>query len=148
MMHTQVPARVKSVAWLARAALAAVFALNVSCALEFVLRPAAYAPSFELAGVPGQTMVRGLGILFLMWNSTYPLPLWDPWRFRALYAVLLAQQAIGVAGETALLLALPAGHATLAASGWRFVAFDSAGLALLLAALLTLVLVRRCAGRG
>lgn len=40
-------------------------------------------------------------------------------------------QALGFLGETALLLALPAGHAALVATAQRFIAFDGAGLALL-----------------
>ena len=42
--------------------------------------------------------------------------------------IVLVQQAIGLAGETWMLLALPPGHDALAATGWRFVAFDGGGL--------------------
>lgn len=120
--------------WFARLAVGAVFLLNVQCALQFILWPGRYTAGFELAGVPGEAAVRGLGITFLMWNATYPLVLWDPRRHRALFAVVLAQQLIGLAGETWLLLTLPAGHDALAASITRFTVFDGAGLLVMAAA--------------
>ena len=127
----------------ARVAVALVFAINVQCAVSFVLRPEAYAGGFELAGVPGAAAVRGLGVAFLMWNATYPAVIANPRRFRALYAVVLAQQAVGLAGESWILLSLPAGHAALAASIVRFIAFDAAGLVLMAAAFAWLALADR-----
>lgn len=118
----------------ARIAVAIVFLLNVQCALQFALWPAAFAGAYELSGVAGEAAVRGLGVAFLMWNVTYPAVIASPRRFRALYVVVLAQQAIGLAGESAILLSLPAGHDVLAASILRFIAFDAAGLALMAAA--------------
>jgi hypothetical protein len=118
--------------WLARLALVVVFFLNVSCALDFIARPAAYAPSFEVRGVGGEVLVRGIGILFLMWNATYPLTIWDPRRYRWLFLIVIIQQAIGLTGETWMLLTLPPGHASLASAGWRFVAFDGGGLVAML----------------
>jgi hypothetical protein len=120
--------------WTARLALAVVFFFNASCALAFVARPAAYAPGFEVSGIAGQALVRGIGILFLMWNVTYPLAVWRPWRYRWLFLIIILQQVIGLAGETWMLLTLPPGHAALAATGWRFVAFDGGGLVALLVA--------------
>jgi hypothetical protein len=73
-------------------------------------------------------MVQAIGLLFLMWNTTYPLVLLHPDRFRNLFAVVLAQQAIGVVGETWLLFSLPAGHPALWATGLRFTVFDTLGL--------------------
>lgn len=125
--------------WVARITVAAVFAVNVQCALAFALTPERYSAGFELGGVPGAAAVRGLGIAFLMWNATYPLVIWQPDRYRALFAVVLAQQTIGLIGETWLLGTLPAGHDTLAASITRFIAFDGAGLLVMGAAYLLLV---------
>lgn len=125
--------------WVARIAVAAVFAINVQCALAFVLAPERYAAGFELGGVPGIAAVRGLGIAFVMWNATYPLVIWQPDRYRTLFAVVLAQQAIGLIGETWLLSTLPAGHDALAASITRFIAFDGAGLLVMAAAYVLLV---------
>ena len=117
-----------------RIAYAAVFTINVQCALSFVLWPEAYASSFELAGVAGDAAVRGLGVAFLMWNVTYPAVIACPHRFRALAVVVLVQQAIGLMGESWIWATLPAGHDVLVASISRFVAFDAAGLVLMAAA--------------
>ncbi len=125
--------------WVARIAVAAVFAINVQCALAFLLTPERYATGFELDGVPGIAAVRGLGIAFMMWNATYPLVIWRPDRYRALFAVVLAQQAIGLVGEAWLLGTLPAGHDTLARSITRFIAFDGSGLLVMAAAYVLLV---------
>jgi hypothetical protein len=118
--------------WLTRLALIVVFFFNVNCALAFVIRPAAYAPGFEVSGVVGEVVVRGIGILFLMWNVTYPLAIQDPWRYRWLFLIVIIQQAIGLTGETWMLLTLPPGHTALATTGWRFVAFDGGGLVAML----------------
>jgi len=114
--------------WLARLVVGIVFLFNVTCALAFVTQPDRYAPGFEVSGVPGRVLVRGIGILFLMWNATYPPVLVRPDRHRTLFAVILAQQAIGLAGETWMWATLPTGHAALWATGLRFIAFDAAGL--------------------
>lgn len=125
-------------AWLARFAVGAVFAVNVQAALAFIAYPAHYAPGFELAGVPGEAAVRGLGVAFLMWNATYPLVIWRPRRYRALFGVVLAQQLIGVLGESWIRMTLPAGHPTLAAGIERFIVFDAIGLAVMLATFVVL----------
>lgn len=120
--------------WTARVAVAVVFALNVQCALSFVLWPGSYMGGFELSGTAGEVAVRGLGVAFLMWNATYPAVIANPRRFRALFVVVLVQQAIGLAGESCILLSLPAGHDALAASIGRFVSFDAVGLVAMAAA--------------
>jgi len=125
-------------AWLARVTVGAVFAVNVQAALAFITDSARYAPGFELAGVAGETAVRGLGVAFLMWNATYPLVIWRPRRYRALFGVVLAQQLIGVLGESWIRMTLPAGHPTLAAGIDRFLVFDTIGLAVMLATFVVL----------
>lgn len=128
--------------WAARVLIGAVFLWNVQCALAFLAAPAAYAPGFELSGATGEAVVRGLGVLFLMWNVPYAVALWHPARRRVSLYEALAMQAIGVVGESLILAALPVAHAVARASIARFVAFDGAGLvALALAA----CLVRRAA---
>ena len=131
----------------ARVAVALVFALNVQCAVSFVLWPEAFVGGFELEGVPGAAAVRGLGVAFLMWNATYPAVIASPRRFRALFVVVLVQQAVGLAGESWILLSLPAGHAVLAAAIIRFIVFDAAGLVLMTAAFAWLALADRRARR-
>ena len=122
--------------WFARIAVGAVFLVNVWCALAFIIDPRSYVGGFELGGVTGTVVVQSFGILFLMWNATYPPVIWDPVRHRTLFAIVLAQQLIGVVGEIALWTALPAGHDTLLDTGLRFLRFDAAGLAIMAAAFL------------
>jgi hypothetical protein len=118
----------------ARLAVGAVFAMNVHSAVAFLAYPRRYAPGFELAGVAGEAAVRGLGVAFLMWNATYPLVIWHPRRHRVLFGIVLAQQAIGLLGESWIRATLPTGHATLAAGIERFILFDAVGLLVMLAA--------------
>ena len=114
--------------WIARGALGLVFLVNIECALAFILQPQQYMSGFEISGIPGEVIVQSFGILFLMWNATYPPVLLCPHTQRSLFGVILAQQFIGLLGETWLLLKLPAGHAALYATGLRFVVFDGFGL--------------------
>jgi hypothetical protein len=115
-------------AWLARVVVGTVFLVNVSCAISFIFQPEVYSTGFEVTGVPGRVYVQGLGILFLMWNATYPLVIYNPVRYRAMFAVILIQQTIGVVGETLLWLMMPSGHLPLRATGFRFMIFDTIGL--------------------
>lgn len=114
--------------WISRLVVGIVFFFNVTCALAFVTKPDQYTAAFEVSGVPGRVLVRGIGMLFLMWNVTYPLVLARPDRHRTLFAVILVQQAIGLVGETWMWLTLPPGHAALWITGLRFIFFDGAGL--------------------
>lgn len=124
--------------WAARMCIGAVLAANVQCAIVFWRSPQIYAPAFELAGTAGEAAVRGLGVLFLMWNVPYLIALWHPRQRRVSLWEAVAMQAIGVAGETIIRLTLPPGHLTLEASLLRFILFDGGGLAgLLLAVWLT-----------
>jgi hypothetical protein len=133
--------------WLARITVGAVFLMNVSCALAFILQPELYSPGFEVAGVPGRIYVQGLGILFLMWNATYPLVIFHPIRYRALFIVVLIQQAIGFTGETWLWLTMPPGHSPLLATGLRFMLFDGIGL-IAMAGAYWLLMRQRARSRG
>ena len=117
--------------WAVRACFAFVFAVNVQCALGFTLMPEAYMGAYELAGVPGRVAAQGIGVAFLMWNCTYPLVIWKPQRHTTLAGVVLAQQVVGLIGESAIRATLPAGHDLLASSIDLFIAFDAAGLLLM-----------------
>lgn len=123
--------QMKAATWFARIAFTVVFAVNVHCALSFALLPADYVSAYELSGVAGEAAVRGIGIAFLMWNATYPAFIVAPQRFRVLGWIILAQQAIGLIGESLLLAGIPAGHGVLASSITRFIAFDGVGLVLM-----------------
>ncbi|OUO92557.1 hypothetical protein B5F40_00890 [Gordonibacter sp. An230] len=126
-----------------RIAFAVVFAINVQCAVSFVLWPESFAAAYELSGVAGNVAVQGLGVAFLMWNATYPAVIAQPSRFRPLAVVAVLQQAIGLVGESCIRAGLPAGHDMLAASIERFVIFDAAGLALMAAAFAWLIVAER-----
>lgn len=121
--------------WIARICFAAPFAWNLQCIFSLLTDPAAAAAGFQLQGTAGAAAVQGLAIAFLMWNATYPLFIFSPARFRTLGIIVAIQQAIGLVGETALLLSLPVGYPLLTSSIERFIAFDGAGLALMIASL-------------
>lgn len=139
----------KTALWAARIALAAVFAMNVQCAIQFIIWPDAFAPAYELAGVAGSVAIQGLGVAFFMWNVTYPPAIVDPIRYRTFYIAVLVQQSIGLVGESAILASIPEGHALLAASILRFAAFDGIGLIVMAGAFAALTFsVRRKRERG
>jgi hypothetical protein len=122
--------------WIARLLTGAVFVMNIQCALTFIFNPSQYAPAFELEGAAGMYSIQAMGILFLMWNATYPPVIMHPGKHRLLFGVVLAQQLIGLAGEGWLLTGLSPSHALLASSAARFVFFDTLGLVALAGAFL------------
>ena len=122
--------------WLARVLVAAVFAVNLQCALQFIVWPAAYTAAYQVEGASAEAVVRSIGICFLMWNATYPPVILRPDRFRVLFGVVIAQQLIGLVGESLLAASLSPELGALCASLERFIAFDAAGLVLLSAAFL------------
>jgi hypothetical protein len=127
--------------WAARIAVTLVLIANLSAAIPYALDPDRYATAFELGGAAGAAMVRGIGILFLMWCVVYVPVIAHPDRHPALFGVILVEQVIGLAGEAWIVASLPPGHDVLSATGLRFVVFDGVGLALLF---LALALVRQC----
>lgn len=120
--------------WAARLLIGAVLAANLQAAVLFLAWPEAYAPAFELSGAPGEGLLRGLGLLFLMWNVPYAVAFSHPLRQRTALFEALAMQAIGFFGETLLLLTFPPGHPQLAESVGRFIVCDGIGLAALIIA--------------
>jgi hypothetical protein len=122
--------------WIARLLVAAVFGMNVQCAMAFIVRPGAYIASFELSGASGLYLVQAMGILFLMWNVTYVPVILQPTKYRVVFGVVIAQQIIGLAGESWLLADLSPSHTALASTAARFVFFDTLALTALVAAFL------------
>lgn len=113
----------------ARIAFTAVFTLNVMCALQFIVAPGEYVGAYQLESMGAEAAIQGYGVVFLMWNVTYPLFIFKPLKHLALGAIILVQQLIGCIGETCILLTLPAEGADLLASSiQRFIAFDAGGL--------------------
>ena len=113
--------------WIARVLVVAVFFVNVQCALQFVVWPEAYTAAYQLEGASAEAVVRSIGICFLMWNATYPVVIARPDRYRMLFGVMIAQQVIGLVGESLLLASLGDGLTVLAGSIVRFIVFDAAG---------------------
>ncbi len=120
--------------WVARACVGGVLFANVQCAVAFWLAPAGYASMFELAGAAGEAAIKGIAVLFLMWNVPYGVALWHPRRHRLALWQAVAMQALGVAGETLIWWQLPAAPVVLRGSLLRFMVFDAGGLAALCAA--------------
>lgn len=129
---------------LVRLTIVPVFLWNVLCAFAFFLRPDRFIAGFELSGMPGEAALRGVGVLFLMWNIPYAVALWHPMRYRISLYEAAAMQAIGLLGEMFIWLGQPPTHTVLQTSLLRFIAFDCAGLALLL---LAIWMVRRVGSR-
>jgi hypothetical protein len=120
--------------WLGRLLIGVVLLWNVQCALAFLLAPAAFAPGFELSGAAGAAAVRGMAVLFLMWNVPYAVALWHPVHHRVSLYEAVAMQSIGLIGESLILLSLGGAHPVAAGSVIRFIAFDGAGVVLLILA--------------
>lgn len=108
-----------------------VTAWNLQAAFAFIFSPGGFVRAYELSGVPGEAAIRGVGILFLMWNIPYLFSLVNPIHYRLALTLSLLMQLIGLIGESFIYFTLPAGHGLLGGSILRFIAFDGAGLALL-----------------
>jgi len=122
--------------WVARLLIAAVMLINVQCASIFLITPSWFAPSYELNGEVGDAVIRAFGILFLMWNVPYLFAAWHPRRHRVSLWQAIIMQAIGLIGETGILLSLSSDHLILRDSIFRFIVFDGAGLIALIVALI------------
>lgn len=119
----------------ARILIGVVLFFNLQSALLFITQAERFAPSFEVAGVAGNSLVRGMGILFVMWNVPYGFALWNPIRYHTSLIEAVMMQTIGLVGESILLATLPPGHALLTTTTNRFIVFDGFGLLALLVAL-------------
>ena len=119
---------------LARGLIGLVILWNLQAGLVFLLWPERYTAAYELQGIVGAAMLRGMGVLFVMWNVPYLVALWHPIRHRISLYEALAMQTIGLVGEAFIYLTLPAIHIALRASVLRFITFDAIGLMLLLIA--------------
>ena len=114
--------------WVCRICFTIVFIVNIHCAISFIVDPGPYAWNFGLRGDSGHFAVRGLGIAFLMWNAAYPVFIALPNLFKVVGGIVLAQQLIGLIGESLLLPYLPHASFLFAASIMRFIEFDAFGL--------------------
>ena len=122
--------------WTARFLIAAVIGWNLQVAYVFLFSPEDFVSTFALSGIPGEAAVRGMAVLFVMWNIPYLVAFWHPRRHRVSLYEAIAMQTIGLLGESFILSTLGTGHALLHTSITRFIAFDAAGLVLLVGAFL------------
>ncbi len=122
--------------WIAQGLIGIVVFFNLDAAFSFMLSPDLYAPGFEISGIPGRAVTQGMGILFLMWNVPYLFALVKPAKYFISLVEAVFMQAIGVFGETILLLSLPGSHPMITSTTERFIIFDGGGLVLLITALL------------
>jgi len=124
-----------SLNWIARVLIGIVVFFNLDAAFSFILKPALYSPGFELNGIPGQAIIQGMGVLFLMWNVPYLVAMLNPQRHFTSLIESVIMQTIGVCGESIILFMLQGEHPLIRASALRFILFDSSGLLILLIAL-------------
>jgi hypothetical protein len=135
--------RSKTVIIIVRILIGIVTILNLQAAAYFMIRPADYAPGFELNGEAGEAMVRGVGLLFLMWNIPYLMALINPLHHFVSLIEAVIMQGIGVLGESIILLTLKGEHSQIHASVSRFIVFDGGGFLVLLLGLILFIPVKR-----
>jgi hypothetical protein len=117
--------------WSARFLIGIVVAWNLQAAFAFILSPSRFMHAYELSGSSGEAAIRGFGVLFLMWNVPYLFAVKDPIRYRLALIFALLMQSIGLIGESYILSTLTVDHIFLRDSILRFMAFDGAGLFML-----------------
>lgn len=111
----------------------AVFISNMICIVAFIIRPEDFVYSYQVYGSAGaEAAIRGIGIAFAMWNTTYPFFIIKPQKNRTLGLVIIAQQIVGLVGELCLISGLDDSLEILSRSLMRFVYFDAGGLVLLI----------------
>ena len=120
--------------WIARLLIFFVVADNCQAAILFLFHPESVAPSFELTGLIGDSIIQGMGLLFLMWCVPYVVALINPARHHLSLIEAIVMQAIAFVGETTLLILLPVKLPSLESTVLKFTVFDLAGLVLLLLA--------------
>jgi len=123
--------------WISRLLIGLVAAWNLQVAFVFIFSPAVFVHAYELSGDAGEAAVRGIGVLFLMWNVPYVYAAANPIKFRLALTFALLMQFIGLFGESYIWSTLSSGHVILQTSILRFIAFDGVGFLLLLLALIT-----------
>lgn len=119
---------------LARGLIGLVILVNVQCALSFLVEPGRYSPGFQLAGDLAEAVVRGFGVLFLMWNIPYLVALWHPLRHWVSLLEAVGMQSVGLVGESFIYLSVAGNLLILRSTLARFIVFDFLGLLALLAA--------------
>ncbi len=122
--------------WLSRLLIGAVLFFNLQCAAAFLVNPSAYMAGFGLSGAAGAGMLRGMGLLFVMWNVPYVFACYHPVKYRVSLIEAIIMQAIGLLGETFILFSGSYDNVLINSTVLRFIIFDGGGLVLLLLAFL------------
>ena len=120
---------------IARILIGLVFLVNIQCALVFLFNPLPYMVGFGLEGMAGEQIVRAFGLLFIMWNVPYAFALANPVKHRISLIEAVIMQAIGLIGETSILLIGGPYLSPIESTLKLFILFDGIGLAFLLMAL-------------
>jgi len=120
--------------WIARLCIGIITVWNLQVAFIFIFSPSRFVGAYELSGTVGEAAVRGVGVLFLMWNVPYLFALVHPICYRLELTLSLLMQFIGLIGESYILSTVPVEHVILRSSILRFIAFDGAGLIFLVTA--------------
>ncbi len=121
----------KNKIWISRWLIGSVIFFNLQAALMLLVWPQAYAGAFGVPGNSGALLVRGIGVLFVMWNIPYLFALADPVLNRVSLVEALLMQTIGLVGEVLMLAFGGAYPQAVNTAVGRFILFDSAGLILL-----------------
>jgi hypothetical protein len=117
--------------WLSRLLIGLVAAWNLQAAFAFIFTPDKFVGAYELSGAAGEAAVRGVGVLFLMWNIPYLFALKNPVQYKLALILALLMQFTGLIGESYILSTLGMEHVVLRGSILRFIAFDGVGVILL-----------------
>lgn len=102
--------------WIARLLIGIVTAWNLQAATIFIFSPRSFVYAYELSGAAGEAVVRGVGVLFLMWNVPYAFAVIDPVRYRLGLVFALWMQWTGLLGEGYVLSTLAMEHGVLQTS--------------------------------
>jgi len=119
---------------IARILIGLVFLVNIQCAGIFLLNPSPYLAGFGLEGAVGEQTIRAIGLLFVMWNVPYAFALANPEKHRISLIEAVIMQAIGLIGETSILLVGGPHPSPIESTLKRFIMFDGIGLVFLLMA--------------
>ena len=117
--------------WITRLFIGIVTFWNLQAAFIFIFSPDKFVSSYELSGTAGEAAIRGMGVLFLMWNVPYLYALQNPIRYQFALHLALLMQFAGLIGESYILSTLSTEHVILRNSISRFITFDGMGLLLL-----------------
>jgi hypothetical protein len=120
--------------WIGRLLILIVIAWNIQAAIFLLINSSVIATSIEIPQIAGPSLIRGIGVLFIMWNIPYLFAAAHPVRFRISLVESLLMQFIALAGELILLSVSPIIPPALQNIFTIYSRFDAAGMALLLAA--------------